>query len=437
MNSHRYIASCLAAAFLDGVWNRRRLISRAIRCLGSRPLDLGVLVREVLAAFPERTSVHRDGLTEFLLRSTNFAGRFGHVHVQWIRFAPAAMEPTPEPIRDWSLPSIASPARLADWLGLSLAQLDWFADVRGRNRRAPPGSLWHYTYHRIQKGFGRVRLLESPKPRLKAIQRRILHDLLDRVPAHDAAHGFRRGRSVLTFAAPHVGKAMVLRFDLRDFFTSIPARRARALFRRLGYPREVAHLLTGLCTHATPADAWPVGRSAENWREQHQYAVPHLPQGAPTSPALANLCAYRLDVRLSALAEAAGARYTRYADDLAFSGREDFARGAHRFREAVAKIVLDEKFDLNWKKARQMRPATQQRLAGVIVNVRPNVPRGDYERLKAILHNCRRSGPSSQNRRAVADFRAHLLGRIAHVAAIHPNRGQKLKEIAAAIDWER
>ncbi|MCI0380248.1 MAG: reverse transcriptase family protein [Gemmataceae bacterium] len=292
-----------------------------------------------------------------------------------------------------------------------------------------------------------MRLLESPKQKLKALQRKILHELLDLVPAHAAVHGFRRGHSIVTYAAPHVGQAMVLRLDLSDFFVSVPARRVRALFRALGYPRQVAHLLTGLCTHATPEAAWPdnAGQNSdpvlserkrnEDWRTRRRHAGPHLPQGAPTSPALANLCTFRLDARLSGLAEAAGAGYTRYADDLAFSGGPNFARAARRFQHHAARIILEEGFDVNWKKTRKMRPATQQRLAGVVVNVRPNIRRKDYDELKAILHNCRRRGPNLQNRSNNPEFRAHLLGRIAHVASIHAERGRKLQLAFDGINW--
>jgi hypothetical protein len=166
-----------------------------------------------------------------------------------------------------------------------------------------------------------------------------------------------------------------------------------------------------------------------------RFANPHLPQGAPTSPALANLCAYRLDVRLSALAVAAGARYTRYADDLAFSGGPEFARAVNSFRVQATVVALDEGFEVRMKKTRRMRPGRRQHLAGVVINEKPNIARDEFDRLKAILHNCRRHGPLSQNRAGVVDFRAHLLGRIAHVAAINPRRAEKLKLLFDQIRW--
>src|SRR5947209_19928454 len=115
-------------------------------------------------------------------------------------------------------------------------------------------------------------------------------EIVERMPAHDCVHGFRRGRSILSYAAPHVGRRIVLRFDLRDFFPSIPSSRVHALFRTIGYPVVVARLLTGLCTNAVPEDVW--GPGAGDWRQRRHYRYPHLPQGAPTSPALANLGAH-------------------------------------------------------------------------------------------------------------------------------------------------
>src|SRR5262249_4018480 len=163
---------------------------------------------------------------------------------------------------------------------------------------------------------------------------------------------------------------------------------------------------------------------------------PHLPQGAPTSPALANLCTHRLDCRLDALARAVGGRYTRYADDLAFSGGAELERGARRFPGQVGRSALAEGFDVPTRKSRFMRRGVRQQLAGVVVNAHPNVRRDEYDRLKAVLTNCVRHGPATQNRDGRADFRGHLAGRVAYVAMLNPSRGRKLRTLFERIRWE-
>jgi hypothetical protein len=336
---------------------------------------------------------------------------------------------------NWPVPALPTPGRLARWLDLSVRQLDWFADVRRWNDEGGAEPLRHYSLHWLRKASGTYRLLEVPKSRLKAIQRQVLAGILAHVPPHEAAHAFRSGRSLLGFAAAHAGRRLVLRLDLRDFFPSVPASRVHALFRRLGYPAAVARLLTGLCTHAlAPAD-WPAG-DATDPRTRELYALPHLPQGAPTSPALANLCTWKLDTRLSALASSAGAAYTRYADDLAFSGDEALARSAQRFAVQVIRIAAQEGFAVNAGKTCFMGQGVRQQLCGVVVNARPNVRRDEYDRLKAILNNCAVHGPAGQNREGAADFRAHLLGRIGWVAQVNPARGAKLRECFARIRWD-
>jgi hypothetical protein len=334
----------------------------------------------------------------------------------------------------WPVPSLPTPGRLADWLGLTPGELDWFADCKRWND-GEEARLGHYTLRWLAKSSGRYRLLEVPKSRLKAIQRRLLGGLLAHVPPHDAAHAFRAGRSLVGFAAPHAAQRLILRLDLRDFFPSIRASRVHALFRRLGYPLAVARLLTGLCTHAVAPGQWP-DLAASDPAARRLFAVPHLPQGAPTSPALANLCAWRLDARLAGLAACAGAAYTRYADDLAFSGGRDFERSARRFQVQVMRIALEEGFEVNARKTRFMRPGVRQQLCGVVLNARPNVRRDDYDRLKAILHHCITHGPHTQNRDGVPDFRAHLLGRIAWVERLNPRRGAKLRAWFERICWD-
>ena len=235
-----------------------------------------------------------------------------------------------------------------------------------------------------------------------------------------------------TYSAPHCGLAVVLRFDLCDFFPSVPASRVHALFRTAGYPAEVARLLTGLGTNIVPAEVLDGCPGAGPW---DRYRSPHLPQGAPTSPALANLCSHRLDCRLAALARSLDAGYTRYADDLAFSGGPRLERSVRRFQVLVCRIALEEGFEVNPRKSRFMRQGVRQQLAGVVLNRRLNVRRVEYDRLKAILTNCLRHGPASQNRDGHKDFKAHLAGRIAYVAMLNPSRGQRLWEAFDRVAW--
>jgi retron-type reverse transcriptase len=339
----------------------------------------------------------------------------------------------------WDIPAIESAGALADWLQLDHGELAWFADLKGLAYKINQPRLRHYRYQIRTKRSGSSRLIEAPKVHLKKLQRQILAGILDRIPPHPAAQGFLKGRSIKTFVAPHVGQRVVLRMDLQDFFPSIAGARIQALFRTMGYPESVADLLGGICTNATPHAVWKAAAldipAAQLRDARALYARPHLPQGAPSSPALANLCAYRVDCRLAGLAKSAGAEYTRYADDLAFSGGDAFERRAERFAAHVAAILHEEGFRVHHRKTRIMRQGVRQHLAGLVANRRLNVVRADFDRLKAILTNCVRLGPESQNRDARPYFRAHLEGRVGFVASIHPAKGQRLRAIFERIRW--
>lgn len=438
--SRRQVARGLAEAFVAGRWEEADLVDRGARVLGRRARWLRPLVRRLIAAFDSGTRPAAARVADWLLDDDGFhrACDRGPLTIDHRRSMPPVMWTAPG-LPSWNVPPLTTPKALADFLGLSPSILEWFADFQNRGRLAPNGPLQHYHCHWVAKRAGSSRLIESPKPRLKAIQRQLLDAILNAIPPHDAAHGFRNGRSIRSFAAPHAGQAVVLKMDLRDFFTTVNSARVSALFRTIGYPEPVARLLTGLCTHATPGSVWsdPAAPAAgpDAWHLRRRYSEPHLPQGAPTSPALANLAAYRFDARLAALAASAGATYTRYADDLAFSGGDDFARALARFPAHVGAIALEEGFLINPRKTRPMRRGVRQRIAGVVINVRPNVPRATFDRLKATLHNCLTHGPASQNHHAHPDFRAHLLGQIAHVAMLHPDRGARLRAIFERIAW--
>jgi hypothetical protein len=420
MSNLHTIAEKIAAALLAGPWSPPEVRERASNAWGKPERWLRNLAQRVLLAFdPSDSPPSSEALRTFLEKDRAFRRRWAG----W----PAVIEAA-API--WPVPRLKSPGALAQWLGLSLPELDWFAGGAGREQRVSAGPLRHYNYRWVAKSSGRRRLLEIPKRRLKELQRRVLHEILDRIPPHDAVHSFRTGRSVATYAAPHCGQRLVLRMDLRDFFPTIRRGRVRSLFRTAGYSAAVARLLAGLCTNALPRKVWresPIGKGTpEAWQQELLYSRAHVPQGAPTSPALGNLCARRLDCRLAALAAAVGAQYTRYADDLTFSGGRRFEVRARRFHVYVCRVAWEEGWEVQTRKTRVQRQGVRQRVAGVVVNVRPNITRTEYDRLKALLHNCVRFGAASQNRDGLPDFRAYLLGRIGFVRMLHPDRGRRL-----------
>jgi hypothetical protein len=430
MTALRAISRNLAAAFLAGAWSVRGLIYRGSQAGGRGGRWLRRLARRVLTAWPGPERADQDALAEFIDNDLGFHNALARqsVGLHRVYWVTPSME-----AGAWGVPTLATPAALASWLQVDLRQLDWFADVRGWEALASVENLRHYRYHWMPKRSGKCRLLEAPKPRLKAIQRRLLHEILDRIPPHDAAHAYRRGRSIRTYCTPHCGQAIVLRFDLCDFFPSVPASRVHALFRRLGYPIEVARLLTGLCSNVVSID---ILESCPDAATRQRYRSPHLPQGAPTSPAVANLCCHRLDRRLAGLAASVGARYTRYADDLAFSGGADLQRAARRFQVQVCSIALEEGFEVNTRKSRFMRQGVRQQLAGIVLNQRLNLQRSEYDRLKAILTNCIRNGPASQNRDSRPQFQAHLAGRIAYAASLNPARAERLRRLFQRVNWD-
>jgi len=436
MKREHLIAETLADALLAGAAEVDGFVARAAWVLGRKHRWIAPFCKRVFRQFGSSLDERSRGkLVDWIRNDRGY-------HDAWLatrppRIAhyildPPRMAPRKGALAACALPDLPTSSHLAAWLGLTIGELDWLADVRALN--PAQGPLSHYRYVWVPKSYG-SRLMEVPKPRLRHIQRRILREILDPIPVHAAAHGFRKGKSCRTFVEPHIGRDVVLRMDLRDFFPSIPAPRIHALFATLGYPEAVARLLTGLCTNAVPMAI--ARRGADSWLTAKRLGVPHLPQGAPTSPALANLCALHLDMRLDELARSMDGQYTRYADDLAVSGGAALRRGVPRISRLVTVIAMEEGFEINHRKTRSMHRSHRQLLTGVVVNEKPNVRRDDFDRLKAILTNCVRHGPSSQNRTAECDFRSHLAGRIGHVASLSWERGKKLQDIFLRIDWSK
>lgn len=445
--SIRSLCVNLAETFLRGPWEVSELAARAKSALiTSRRLTwVTWLARRVFAAFPGPSPPRLFVLIRFLecdesLRRTWYnciAEGFPTPEFDLDRMPKPTMQPASGNASSWGVPSLVTPGEVADWFGITTGELDWFADCQFREARSREGPLRHYRYRWIPKPSGGQRLLEIPKPRLKAIQRQILDQILSRIPAHSSAHAFRCGRSIASYLEPHANQQIVLHIDLREFFPSVRASQVYGIFRSAGYPEKVASILTGLCTNKTPSSVLQtsvaIDQSDRRWKNYH---LPHLPQGSPSSPALANLAAFWLDCRLSGLARKLNISYTRYADDLLFSGGIELARCVTRFRVLVTAIVHHEGFEIRRRKTHEMRSGSRQQVSGIILNRRLNIPRHEYDLLRAILHNCHHQGPESQNLEKHPHFREHLSGRIGYWSTICPDRARKLRTLFDQIVWD-
>jgi retron-type reverse transcriptase len=322
-----------------------------------------------------------------------------------------------EKLRRFGLPSLRNEREVATWLGLPLPRLRWFTHDRAAD------TTWHYVRYTVPKRSGGQRVILAPKRELKSLQRRALADLVGKIPTAPAAHGFVPGRSITTNARPHVGKRAVIRLDLKDFFLSITFPRVRGVFIAHGYAYAVASTLALLCTEY---DREPFDREGERF---HISVGPrHLVQGAPTSPALANLVAWRLDRRLMGLATKYGFSYTRYADDLTFSGDDPAVAG--RLITNVRRIVADERFTLNDAKTRVARRSRRQVVTGLVVNDQVATPRQLRRRLRAMLHKAQRDargdgmGGTSP---ALSGARfSRVRGLVAFVNAVNPQHAAPL-----------
>ena len=251
--------------------------------------------------------------------------------------------------REPTMPIINEPAEMAAHMGISEMAL-WRCILR------PDRCYQRFT---IAKKSGGRRTICAPTGPLKAIQRWLCTNVLNTAEVHDAATGYRKGRSILTNARPHADKNFVFNVDIEDFFGSIPASRVYALFRSLAYNTQFSRWLTRLTTYRG-----------------------HLPQGAPSSPLIANLICAELDQRLSHLCTAQGWSYTRYCDDITISGNDSFIRG----RENVTAIIEAAGFKLNRRKMRFVTRSGRQVVTGLVVNKTPNISRHRRRQCRALFH---------------------------------------------------
>src|SRR6267378_979061 len=196
-------ARILANAILGGHLSERGIIQRVSKVLAcKRSAWLQALAKKIISHFGRGTRPRRFRLERFILHQRTFTKACEKHFFILISRPPEnpRMVPAAGPPQKWSVPAICTLGDLAKRLNLYPNELAWFADFRGLEAKLPEGPLRHYSYRWQAKRDGSARLVESPKQRLKAIQRYLLHQVLDHIPTHESVHGFVHGRSIRTFA---------------------------------------------------------------------------------------------------------------------------------------------------------------------------------------------------------------------------------------------
>lgn len=313
------------------------------------------------------------------------------------------------------LPPLHTAADLAQAMGLSLSELRFLAFERRVSR------ISHYRRFALPKKTGGERIISAPMPRLKRAQYWILDNVLARTSLHGAAHGFVPARSIVSNALPHVGQAVVVNLDLKNFFPSIVMPRIKGVFRTLGYSEQIATILALLCTEAPTEEVCVDGE-----RFFVATAARALPQGAPSSPALTNILCRRLDARLQACAAKLGFHYTRYADDLTFSADEQAARLVGKLLWRAKQIVVDEGFTPHPDKQHVMRAAQRQMVTGIVVNQQPSLERTTLRRFRAVLFQVEQHGPVGKQWNGNDNVLSALEGYANFIRMVDPAKGLPL-----------
>jgi RNA-directed DNA polymerase len=285
------------------------------------------------------------------------------------------------------------------------------------------------------KADGRTRAISSPEPVLMDVQRWILRNVLCACHMHSASYAYRRRRSIMDCARMHLGARWLMKLDIHNFFDTVTERRVYRTFAGIGYPSLLSLELTRLCTRAGPIDL--IRRDHASYRDKAPYSVRnegYLPQGAPTSGALANAAMFRVDVDLAEFANKHGLVYTRYSDDLTFSAGPDFSRArAAAVVNRVAAILRTHGFALHRAKTRIVPPGARHVILGLLVDHDRVRLQPEYKRrIEVHVRGVATFGLTEHARHrrfeSVLSMINHVDGSIAFAASVEPTFADGLRE---------
>ena len=322
------------------------------------------------------------------------------------------------------IPVLNSFVDIANALEVTPSKLQWLIYERGAS------NIDHYLRYEIQKKSGGKRLISSPKKDMKKTQKWILENILIHLEVDKAAMAFQKGLSIIDNASLHVKSKIVVRIDIKDFFPTITFPRVRGFFEYLGYNPGVASVFALICTDSPKVILKQESIDGEKNNKDYPHFIAigerSLPQGACTSPSLANLICRKIDSRLKGYSTKSGWKYSRYADDLIFSTTlEDSS--PHRLIKSISSIISEEGFKVNQSKTRLMRAPNRQTVTGLVVNNEVTLSRRDLKRMRAFFHQCSSKGLDFMSEKIGKDALSVARGYISYAEMVSPTIAEKFR----------
>lgn len=257
----------------------------------------------------------------------------------------------------------------------------------------------YYKTYEIPKKSGGKRIICQPSKKLKGLQSWILVNILSKIQVSPSCMGFRKGSSTLDNAVPHIGANTILNIDLKDFFPTVTKKQVYNVFKTIGYNKLIATVFTNICTFKNM-----------------------LPQGSPSSPMLANLTAWTLDLRIQGYVGKRGISYTRYADDLSFSGLNPSK--VAKIIPMIKTIINEENFVVNHKKTRIASSARAKIVTGLVVNEDSvGIGKQKFKDLRAKIHHL--TLPAEQTNEKLL---YHVVGWLSYLNSVDKERLKKAKK---------
>ncbi|MDB4905090.1 MAG: hypothetical protein JWQ63_4371 [Mucilaginibacter sp.] len=325
------------------------------------------------------------------------------------------------------LPVIFSTNHLSEYVGIPYGDLKYIINNRDK----------FYKFYEIKKRTGGLRQIVVPHLNLRMVQQFINLEILQKVPINRNAHGFINKKSIRTNAVQHIDKEAILNLDLLKFFDSISERRVYGIFKSLGYTNNLSIDLAKLSTVVLPNDYY--NKFSECQLKLYRELVPEntavMPQGASTSPALSNIILRRLDHRFDKLSQKLNVSYTRYADDITFSGNFNALPSIKLLKH----IIKTEGFFINWDKVGIYKKGRRQIVTGLTVSNGVHVHRNFKKEIKKHIYCCRVFGVQEHLKYCKLDdkglYKEWLLGKIYYINSIEPKAAEKFLQDFFTIEW--